>query len=99
MLKLSSIEIKNNRNFSSPCQIFNLGPNDSGITVKEIAEAVCTHFSPNAKIVFGESAQGWPGDIPTFMYDCSKANALKWQPKYNSHQAVTLTIKEILEKS
>tara|TARA_B100000963_G_C22610653_1_gene664673 strand:+ start:724 stop:1692 length:969 start_codon:yes stop_codon:yes gene_type:complete len=99
MLKLSSTEIENNRDFTSPCQIFNLGPNDNGITVKEIAEAVCAHYNPNAKIIFGESPQGWPGDIPTFMYDCSKANSLKWQPIYNSHQAVNLTIREIIEKN
>lgn len=42
---------------------WNLGPLDEGISVREIAELVCTCLSPTAKISYGESTKGWFGDI------------------------------------
>ena len=76
---------------------FNVGPTDTGITVKEIAERVVRRVSPNAKIVFGSGNKGWVGDIPSFEFDVSKMSQSGWSPSLNSHQAVDLAISQITE--
>ena len=43
--------------------IYNIGPNDSELQVKEIAEMTIKYQSPNAKIIYGSDPQGWVGDV------------------------------------
>jgi len=38
--------------------VFNVGPADEGITVRQIAEIVRDHVSPDAAIRYGEGARG-----------------------------------------
>jgi UDP-glucose 4-epimerase len=51
---------------------WNLGPLDDGISVREIAELVCTYLSPTAKISYEESSIGWFGDISQIVINSKK---------------------------
>jgi UDP-glucose 4-epimerase len=85
------------RQVKSNLEIFNLGSED-WITVKEIAEIVCKELNLNSKLRFGESDRGWKGDVPLMLLDISKIKKLGWEPRYNSKEAVELTIKSLKEE-
>jgi UDP-glucose 4-epimerase len=76
-------------------RVFNIGPADTGITVREIAEAVRYHVSPGARLHFGTADRGWVGDVPRFVYAIDKLRALGWSPRLSSHEAITRAIAEI----
>lgn len=76
-------------------EVFNIGPLDSGVTVKWIAESVIARISPKAEIVFGESSKGWVGDVPKFKYSVSKLQSYNWHPRLGSSEAVLKAINEI----
>jgi len=81
---------------SSTAEIVNIGCDDEGILVRDIAEIVVNLLSPEAKIIFGEGDKGWVGDVPKFTYDVSRLKSLGWVPKNNSHQAVNLAAQEVI---
>jgi UDP-glucose 4-epimerase len=84
-----------NENNNEDSLIINLGNNDDGITVKEIAEMVASKFENNIKISYGKNSFGWVGDIPKFKFDTDKLNNMGWSPKLSSKEAVKLAIDEI----
>jgi len=90
MTFLSSIQIANGE---SP--IFNLGPANDSITVREIAECVRDEVSSTATIKYGTTPYGWKGDIPRFEYNISKAISYGWKPKLNSSEAIKLAVAQI----
>ncbi len=74
---------------------FNIGPNDDGIAVSQIAEEVVAHIAPGAKLQFGSEDKGWLGDVPRFRYSTQKIKQLGWSPKLNSLGAIRRAIDEI----
>lgn len=79
--------------------IYNLGPSDDGIYVKEIAEIVCRNFGNQVKIDYGTSNKGWIGDVPKFYYDINKvSDEIGWIPSMNSEQAITRASAEIYQQ-
>lgn len=75
--------------------IFNIGPMDDGITVRQIAELVVSEVSPSASISYGDNAKGWVGDVPKFQYNIDKLTGFGWRPKLNSRDAIKLAVKQI----
>lgn len=78
--------------------VFNLAPGGA-TSVRFIAEELIAQlgFTGRTKIHYGESAQGWPGDVPQSRMDSSKlANVGFYMPR-SSDEAVQLAIKRILE--
>jgi UDP-glucose 4-epimerase len=75
--------------------IFNLAPADS-TTVTRIAE-LCVAASPNksARIEFGTSPQGWPGDVPRSLIKPDKLAALGFRVRHSSDHAVALAVAEV----
>jgi UDP-glucose 4-epimerase len=75
--------------------IYNLTPPDI-TTVKEIAE-LCVAASPNqaARIDFGTTPQGWPGDVPRSLLSPDKLAALGFRVRYPSGEAVRLAVRAI----
>ena len=71
--------------------LYNLTTNDQ-ISVKEIAEMVVDRFSPEADIKYTGTEQGWPGDIANTFLSDERIKEFGWKPKYNSKDAVRLTI-------
>ena len=75
--------------------VYNIGPVDLGITVREIAEAVRDHVNPSARIAYGKENRGWVGDVPRFCYSVNKLLASGWRPTLSSHEAVRKAVGEI----
>ncbi|HEY2514873.1 MAG TPA: NAD-dependent epimerase/dehydratase family protein [Polyangiaceae bacterium] len=75
--------------------IFNLTPPDV-TSVKRIAElVVAASPSKNARIEFGQSAQGWPGDVPRSRIKPDKLAALGFRVRYTSDEAVALAVSQV----
>jgi UDP-glucose 4-epimerase len=65
-------------------------------SVREIAEIVVSAAGrPDTAIRFGAGDRGWPGDVPRFQYDISRLQALGWQPRRHSTDAVRLAVERI----
>lgn len=75
--------------------VFNVGPSDSGITVREIAEAVRDRVSPDAEIRYGDGGRGWVGDVPRFRYATARLAELGWRPQLDSTGAVRRAVDQI----
>lgn len=68
---------------------FNIGPEDTGVSVREIAETVVRLASPQARIVYGTEGRGWVGDVPKFHYSVKRLRSIGWRPVCpTSHAAV-----------
>ena len=75
--------------------LYNIGPEDEGISVREIAEAVIAEARPGLAIRYTGGAKGWLGDVPRFRYSVAKLKALGWSAPHNSHQAIRRAVAEI----
>jgi UDP-glucose 4-epimerase len=78
--------------------VFNIGPSDAGITVRQIAEMVRDAVSPGAEIVYGGGDRGWVGDVPRFRYSVAKLKAAGWRARLGSADALSRAIHEIVEQ-
>jgi len=78
--------------------VFNLAPPD-WTSVKRIAELVVAASPyPKAEIRFGESAQGWPGDVPLSRLNRDKLAKLGFSVKNTSDEAVARAVKEVAKE-
>lgn len=77
---------------------FNIGPNDKGITVKEIAQIVIDRVAPNASISYQKSKKGWPGDVPKFQYSIEKLKNIGWDSRSTSWDAIKTAVDEIAQQ-
>lgn len=77
------------------CNLYNIGPDDAGCRVVDIATAVVDRVSPGAQILFGTEGRGWVGDVPKFRYCVDKVAALGWKPRFSSLEAVRCAVDEI----
>jgi UDP-glucose 4-epimerase len=75
--------------------IYNLAPPDC-TSVKRIAE-LCVGASPykSARIEYGTSPQGWPGDVPRSLLKPDKLASLGFRVRYSSDDAVALAVVEV----
>lgn len=73
----------------------NIGPVDSGVYVRWIAQEVVNRVAPNAQIRFGSGDRGWVGDVPKFHYSTDRIQTLGWSPILGSKAAVLRAIYEI----
>lgn len=82
-------------NTSNGNNYFNIGSEDKGILVSEIAEMVVKKIAPNAEIIFEDNNKGWVGDVPRFVFSVNKLKLLGWESKISSHQVIQKAISEI----
>jgi UDP-glucose 4-epimerase len=75
--------------------VFNIGPDDEGASVRAIAEAVRDRVSPGAAIRYGKGSKGWVGDVPGFRYATHRLAALGWTPSMGSVAAIRRAVEEI----
>jgi UDP-glucose 4-epimerase len=67
-------------------------------SVREIAEiVVAAAGQPNTRIRYTGGDRGWPGDVPKFGYDISRLEALGWQPRRHSTDAVRHSVERIID--
>lgn len=82
-------------NSSKKRNLFNIGPNGGGTTVKFLAEQTVARVAPHAQISYGKDVRGWVGDVPRFSYSTAKLAQLGWKPRLSSDEAVIRAINEI----
>ncbi|MCK8785174.1 NAD-dependent epimerase/dehydratase family protein [Roseomonas sp. NAR14] len=75
--------------------VCNIGPEDDGVTVREIAEAVRDRVSPGAVIRYGPEPRGWVGDVPCFRYSVTRLRDFGWSPRLGSAAAILRAVDEI----
>lgn len=72
---------------------------DSFVNVDEIADTICSEMNlDNVQYRYTGGPVGWKGDVPSFSYDISKAEAKGWTYEYDSKRAVEETVKSVLKK-
>jgi UDP-glucose 4-epimerase len=76
-------------------EVFNIGADDEGVTVKFIAEEVVKLISPDATIKYGKEARGWIGDVPKFTYSIEKLKKYGWRPTLGSDEAIKRALAQI----
>lgn len=78
--------------------LYNIGPDDDGVTVRFIAEETVRQVSPDARIAYGSEDRGWVGDVPRFSYSTDKLKGLGWVPRLDSRSAIKMAVQQILEQ-
>jgi UDP-glucose 4-epimerase len=76
---------------------FNVGADDA-ITVKEVADAVCTAMGFQGvpyRWIGGADGGGWTGDVRRMRLSVERLKALGWRARYGSAEAVALAAKEL----
>jgi len=77
-------------------EVFNVGSEDQ-IDVKRIAEIVIEEMGlkdVELKFTGGvDGGRGWIGDVKNMLLDISKLKLRGWRPRYNSEQAIRVTVK------
>jgi UDP-glucose 4-epimerase len=82
---------------ASKFDVFNLAP-DGATSVRFIVEELISQlgFAGRTKIHYGETAQGWPGDVPQSRMDSSKLVAAGFALPRSSDEAVKFAISRII---
>ncbi len=82
-------------------EVFNVGSRDQ-VDVLSIARIVAEEIGlgdVDFRITGGvDGGRGWVGDVKDMLLDVSKLKELGWRPRFNSVEAVRLTVKETLRK-
>ena len=74
--------------------VFNIGPQDNGITVKEIVNIFLKLVSSKKKAKYEKKDYGWPGDVKHFVYSISKAKKIGCKLSFKSISAIQKSIEE-----
>lgn len=78
---------------------FNIGPSDTGATVRFMAETVVRHMGGQAAIKYTGGDRGWVGDVPKFHYSVEKLETLGWKPELDSAGAVEKAIIDLIAET
>jgi UDP-glucose 4-epimerase len=76
--------------------LYNIGPEDDGARVSDIAHAVLaarSHVGTRIRYTGGD--RGWVGDVPRFYYSVAKLANLGWRPSHCSIDAVRRAVAEL----
>lgn len=75
--------------------VFNIGPEGEGTSVKFIAEQVIARVLPGTPIAYSGGDRGWVGDVPRFRYSVGRLSRLGWRSNLASDEAVVRAVHEI----
>lgn len=75
-----------------PVSIFNLGTNEY-CTVNDSLGWICEELGVNPTRRYTGGERGWIGDNPFIFLDCSRIQALGWQPKHSIKESVLRTLR------
>jgi UDP-glucose 4-epimerase len=78
--------------------VYNIGPADDGVTVREIAEMVRDRVAQGGSIRYGSGNKGWIGDVPRFRYATDKLSTLGWKSPRDSAAAIRAAVNEIADQ-
>jgi UDP-glucose 4-epimerase len=85
------------KNSKDKMSLFNIGPNDKGVTVKFISQEVARYFKKNKKIIFEKKAKGWVGDVPKFSYSNKKFKKLGFDIRSSSKSSIIKAVRELIK--
>jgi len=74
--------------------LYNIGPEDSGVTVADLAAAMVERAGGRARIAYQGGDRGWTGDVPRFSYATDKLRELGWRPQLSSREAMLRAVDE-----
>ena len=77
--------------------LYNIGPNDTGVTVNFISKEVTKYFKKNKKIIFQKKIKGWIGDVAKFKYSTQKLKKIGLNIKKTSKISIIQAVKELTE--
>ncbi len=78
--------------------LYNVGV-DGATSVTKIADIICEEMKlENVSYNYTGGEGGWKGDVPKFKYNIDKIHAAGWKAKYNSDEAVRITVQRNLER-
>jgi UDP-glucose 4-epimerase len=80
------------KNSKNKVNVYNIGPQDSGISVDQMARLVIEKFSPGASIKFTGGDRGWIGDVPMVNYSVNKLKEFGWKSELSSLDSVSRAI-------
>ena len=78
-----------------PRRCFHIGPQDEGITVREIVNAIVAECAPGLPVRYTGGSRGWVGDVPCFQYSVARLAALGWTAGMTSRRAIERAVREI----
>ncbi len=71
---------------------------EGATSVTKIADIVCEEMGlKDVKYEYTGGEGGWKGDVPRFQYNIDKIHAAGWKARYDSDEAVRITVKKNLE--
>jgi UDP-glucose 4-epimerase len=81
-----------------PVEIFNIGSVDC-LDVKTVANLVSEQMKLSPEYIFKweEEGRGWKGDVRQSWLAIEKLKKIGWKPRYNSEQAIRLTLNFLLK--
>lgn len=80
-------------------EIYNVGSDDK-ISVSEISDIIIQELGISKverRYIDNYDGRGWLGDVREFLLDSTKLKNLGWIPKYNSKEAIILTVRDFLK--
>lgn len=79
-------------------EIYNIGVSTQ-TSVNTIADIICEEMGLKDVVYkYTGGTGGWKGDVPVFAYNLDKIKNTGWRPRYESDEAVRLTVKKELNK-
>ena len=85
------------KNSKDNLSLFNIGPEDSGVTVNFISREVTKYFKRDIKIIYEKKIKGWAGDVPKFKYSTQKIKKLGLSIKKTSKIAIKQAIEDLIK--
>ena len=78
-------------------EVYNIAPTDQ-ISVNQIAKEIFQQLKINddINITYTGGDRGWKGDVPIVILDAAKARLHGWKEEYSSHEAISKSIKELI---
>jgi UDP-glucose 4-epimerase len=86
------IYIISNKKVKEIVNIYNIGNDDEGISVKNIVKIFKQKIKFNKKIKYQKTKFGWPGDVPYYRYSTKKLKKLGFKFKISSKNAIFKTL-------
>lgn len=75
-------------------RIFNIGPEDEGVAVRDIVAAIVEAVGGGVEVQYQGGDRGWIGDVPRFRYSTAQLAGLGWRPTLSSREAMLRAVGE-----
>jgi len=95
----SELFLRNSVGFEIDNEILNIGPNDDGVSVKELMNIFLNFWPNQLEVSYEQKNTGWRGDINRYRLDVSKISKMGITPELKSLTEVEKSILEMVKFS